>query len=185
MEAVKAKQTRRRLERKWKATGLEAVRKAYRAVCRVANRLITESRRAFYAGRVTESSHDPRALWRCVKGLLHLNKSSTTHDRGMSETFSTFFHDKTAKAKAKVSTLKTQLTTNSPKLRSTSANDIDLLDVLAETSVSEVSKLISKLPNKTSPLDYIHTPVLKSCSDVFSPLIAHLANLSFCGGAVS
>ena len=178
-EAVKAKQTRRRLERKWKATGLDAVRKAYRAACRVANRLITESRRAFYAGRVTESSHEPRALWRCVKGLLHSNKSSTTHDRGMSETFSTFFHDKTAKAKAKVSTLRAQLTPNSPKPRPPSAIDSDLLDVLAETSVSEVSKLISKLPNKTSPLDYIHTSVLKSCSDVLSPLIAHLANLSF------
>lgn len=39
-EAVAAKQTRRRLERKWKLTGLEAVRVAYRGACRVANRLI-------------------------------------------------------------------------------------------------------------------------------------------------
>jgi hypothetical protein len=38
------------------------------------------------------------------------------------------------------------------------------------------------LPNKSSPLDYIHTSVLKSCSDVLSPLIARLANLSFAEG---
>ena len=178
-EAVKAKQTRRRLERKWKATGLDAVRKAYRAACRAANRLITESRRTFYADRVIETSHDPRALWRCVKGLLHSNKLSTIHDRGLCEIFSTFFHDKIAKAKAKVATLRSQLTLNSLMHRSVSAMNNNHLEVLAETSVSEVDKLISKLSNKTSPLDYIHTSVLKSCSDVLSPLIAHLANLSF------
>src|SRR3989442_13039015 len=43
-------------------------------------------------------------------------------------------------------------------------------------------KLLSRLPNKTSPLDYIHTSVLKSCSDAFAPLISHLANLSFAEG---
>ena len=55
-EAVKAKQTRQRLERKWKTTGLDAVRKAYRAACRAANRLITESRRHFMQA-VSPESH--------------------------------------------------------------------------------------------------------------------------------
>jgi hypothetical protein len=48
--------------------------------------------------------------------------------------------------------------------------------------VSEVSKLIAKLQNKTSPLDYIHASVLKSCSDIISPIVVHLANLSFAEG---
>ena len=108
------------------------------------------------------------------------NKSSTTHDRGMSETFSIFFHDKIAKAKAKVSTLRAQLTPNSPKPRPPLAMDNDLLDVLAETSVSEVSKLISQnCQTRHHRSTTSHTSVLKSCSDVLSPLIAHLANLSF------
>jgi hypothetical protein len=176
-EAVEAKQTRRRLERKWKSTGLETVRIAYRAACRTANRLINESRRAFYACRVNESSHDPRALWRCVKGLLHSNKSSITHESGMSAKFSAFFNEKINKAKAKVSLLRAQLApfTLNQLIRTSDT----LLDILAETSVSEVSKLITNLSNKTSPLDYIHTSVLKSCSDVIAPLIVHLANLSF------
>ena len=53
------------------------------------------------------------------------------------------------------------------------------LDYLTPTMVEEVSKLILRLPNKTSPLDHIHTSVLKVCSDVFAPLIVHLANLLF------
>jgi len=43
----------------------------------------------------------------------------------------------------------------------------------------EVLKLITKLPNKSSPLDVLHTSLLKSCADIFAPIIAHLANLSF------
>jgi hypothetical protein len=43
-------------------------------------------------------------------------------------------------------------------------------------------KLIANLPNKTSPLDYIHTSVFKLCSYVITPLIVHLANLLFAVG---
>jgi len=45
VEAVAAKQRRRQLERRWKATGYEAVRVEYRRACKVANQLINESRR--------------------------------------------------------------------------------------------------------------------------------------------
>ena len=35
---------------------------------------------------------------------------------------------------------------------------------------------------KTSPLDVLHTTVLKACSDVFAPLVVHLANLTLSEG---
>jgi hypothetical protein len=54
-----------------------------------------------------------------------------------------------------------------------------VLDVLTEASVNEVLKLIANLPNKTPPLDYSHTSVLKSYSNVITPLVMHMANLSF------
>ena len=44
---------------------------------------------------------------------------------------------------------------------------------------SDVLKLIRKLPNKSSPRDVLPTLLLKSCADVFSPIIANLANHSF------
>ena len=43
---------------------------------------------------------------------------------------------------------------------------------------SEVSKLLASIPSKSSNLDYIPTSILKTCSSIFSPLIARLANLS-------
>ena len=181
-DAVAAKRTRRRLERKWKSTGLEGVRVAYRAACRAANRMITESRRAFYARRVNESSRDPRALWRCVRGLLHTENHPISHEPGMSERFSDFFNDKIVKAKTKIAGLRAHL---NPSLQPTQEDVIasdSCLHYLAETSVAEVSKLVAKLPNKSSPLDYLHTSVIKSCSKVISPLIVRLANLTFAEG---
>ena len=59
---------------------------------------------------------------------------------------------------------------------------VSTLDALPPTTVEEVARLISRLPNKTSPLDYVHTSVVKACSDVFAPMITKLANLSFAEG---
>ena len=67
-----------------------------------------------------------------------------------------------------------------------------LLSDLVSPSVDEVAKLISSMPNKSSPLDTIPTSVIKSCVEVFAPLISYLATLSFnegifpsCYGTVS
>ena len=115
----------------------------------------------FYASRVSESSHDPRALWRCVKGLLHSNKALDNHEKGMCEKFSTFFNENIRKAKLKMVALKDQLTPSSSIQHQSMSNEkCPTMNALAETSACEVAKLIQKLPSKTSPLDYIHTSVL-------------------------
>ena len=44
---------------------------------------------------------------------------------------------------------------------------------------TEVTQLLNSMSNKSSPLDYIPTYLLKSCASTFSILISHLANLSF------
>ena len=49
-------------------------------------------------------------------------------------------------------------------------------------SVKEVKKLMNSMSNKSSPLDVLPTSLLKSCVDVFAPVIARMANLSFASG---
>ena len=49
-------------------------------------------------------------------------------------------------------------------------------------SVKEVKDLIKSMSNKSSPLDVLATSLLKSCVDVFAPVIAHLTNLWFSSG---
>jgi len=69
--AVDAKRTRRQLERRWKRTGAESDRVAYRNACRAANDAINASRSSFYEQQLTVVAADHRATWRLAKELLH------------------------------------------------------------------------------------------------------------------
>ena len=174
-EAVKAKQERRKLERRWKSMGYEAVRVAYRKACKVANKLINQSRSEHYTRRVKESSGDPRTLWRTVKSILHTSRSRCDQ-AGLSNSFASFIKEKIDKVRVSVASCLNNISAPLPQdiRRSTHS-----LDFLTAVTVEEVTKTIKQLPNKTSPLDYIHTSILKSCVDVFAPLITRLINLSF------
>ena len=55
----------------------------------------------------------------------------------------------------------------------------EVLSDFTPVTPAEVSQLLRSMSNKSSPLDYILTSLLKSCADTFSILILHLANLSF------
>ena len=49
-------------------------------------------------------------------------------------------------------------------------------------STDEIYQLISSMPAKSSPLDKIPTSVIKTCANVFAPLIARFVTLSFSEG---
>ena len=55
----------------------------------------------------------------------------------------------------------------------------EVLSDFTPVTLTEVSQLLRSMSNKSSPLDYIPTSLLKSCADTFSILISHLANLYF------
>jgi Reverse transcriptase (RNA-dependent DNA polymerase) len=54
-----------------------------------------------------------------------------------------------------------------------------LFDTIPHVTPTEVSKLLTSMPSKSSNLDYVPTSLLKSSHLVFSQLIAKLATLSF------
>jgi len=51
--------------------------------------------------------------------------------------------------------------------------------------VDEVRRLLSSMPSKSSPLDVLPCTLVKSCADIFAPVIATLANLSLQSGKFS
>ena len=53
------------------------------------------------------------------------------------------------------------------------------LDDLPAVTPEEVARILTEMPCKSSPMDFIPTSLLKSCSDFYAPIIARLANLSF------
>ena len=70
-EAVAAKRLRRKLERRWKSTGVEADRVEYRAACRIASDSINSSRNQHRHQHIIELKEDSRRTWSAVTNLLH------------------------------------------------------------------------------------------------------------------
>jgi len=56
------------------------------------------------------------------------------------------------------------------------------VDFIPSVTSDEVLKLLSSCSDKSSPMDFVPTSLLKSCSSTFSELITMLANLSFSQG---
>jgi hypothetical protein len=180
-EAVQAKRTRRRLERKWRSTKDIACYTEYRKVCRSANKAIVESRRNFYRQRIDATETDPRKRWATVRDLLHQTESpevlSTDDCQRLSNAFADFFVDKVSRIKLALKSSLNEATVDPLQSDISCTGDI-FADFLPPT-VEEVSKLISWMPAKSSAMDYIPTSVIKSSVNIFAPLIARLAALSF------
>jgi hypothetical protein len=54
-----------------------------------------------------------------------------------------------------------------------------LMSEFTPVTESEVVRVLRSMPSKSSPLDFVPTSLVKSCSGVFGHVIARLANLSF------
>ena len=142
--------------------------------------LINKSRAASNIESINEASRNPKRLWSTIKSLLHSSPPSEQLSPSISQplanSLASFFHQKIVALKESIS-LKL--------LGSPSPFDFDqphcneLLSDSMPVTPAEVSELLQSMSNKSSQLDYIPTSLLKSCADIFSILISHLANLSF------
>ena len=169
------------MEKNWKRTGDVRDRIEYRSACRQANRLIRESRRKFFEDRIHASS-DSKQRWSTIKQLLHPRGSQSTcgNNNGtahFSEILSSYFVDKIKSIKNEISKKLAGLVPD-PFAWDVVFHGEKLVD-LNPVSPTEVLRLPSSLPGKTSPLDVIPTSLLKNCTDIFVPIIVRLANLSF------
>ena len=186
-DAIDAKRLRRRLEREWRSSKSSETYIAYRKACRHANKAIINSRCKFYHDRLETTNTDPRQRWTVIRDVLHQTESpevlSPIESQRLCVGFSDFFINKINNIKQ---TIKSSLTN---KLCDTNPMQFDVLHTgklltdLRSPSIEEVSKLIRNMPAKSSVMDSIPTSVLKSSVDLFAPLIARLAALSFAEGS--
>jgi len=179
-EAIEAKKHRRQLERRWKKFGCECDRVAYRAACHQANILINRSRNRHRIQRIVEAGNNSRHVWSAVKDLLHSNHhdivSTAVDDNSFCAALAGFF---VAKVKNIKSAISTALVGDSFDPLSSDIQSVSSLCQFDPVTENEVAILLRQMPSKSSPLDFIPTSLLKSCSGTFAHIIAHLANLSF------
>ena len=182
-EAVAAKRRRRGLERRWKRSGDEQDRVAYRASCSSANKLINESRNRHRYDRIIEAGTDAGRRWSAVKDLLYTSSSSSTDlassesEEGFCATVATYFITKVRSIKTAIA-LSLAGGCDDP-LSADRLHSGEPLFMFEPVTELEVRRLLKSISTKCSPSDFIPTSLVKACSDTFSPILARLANLSF------
>ena len=117
-------------------------------------------------------------FWNTPRRYIQIRPAlSRTDDENVNlcHTFSNFFAEKIASLKRAVTTETVALGTPCPSDNCYNGSPFhDLINV----SPDEVKKVLTSLPAKSSPLDFIPTSLIKQCDSVFSEIIARLANLS-------
>jgi hypothetical protein len=96
----KAKTIRRRLERKWKKSHLQADLHAYKSQCKFVNHLMFTAKSDFISNKVLESSDDIKKLFCVVKDILTWKQEPILPDTNLAtlpDDFNQFFIDKIVK----------------------------------------------------------------------------------------
>jgi hypothetical protein len=171
------------LERRFRRSGSSSDKQQFHEARSVARDLIYKSRADVLKAKVIEAVGDSKKMWNTARQLLHSTPAPTLCDEDcavMSNTFCQFFIDKVARIKQEITEI--TRTVNESLFQTPRQYVGSPLVAFTDVTSADVLKLLCSLPNKSSPRDVLPTPLLKSCADVFAPLIAHLMNRSFADG---
>ena len=104
-EILQAKRERSRLERCWRRWKSPFDRMKFRAQCNSVRSLISKAKSSFLSNLVTESSDNPRTLWKTLNTILHRNPSNSLPESpdapSLANTFLDFFKDKIERIRTK------------------------------------------------------------------------------------
>ena len=161
-EILQAKRKRSRLERCWRRWKSLFDRMKFRAQCNSVRSLISKAKSSFLSNLVTESSDNPRTLWKTLNTILHRKPSNSLPESpdasSLANTFLDFFKDKIERIRTKF------LTSHSPDpFLSPPAPPPKMTNFIPAT-LTEIHKLISASESKQCLLDSIPTFLLNSAS---------------------
>ena len=149
-EARQAKQQRRRLERRYRRTGLQSDKEAYLSACSTARESILKLRADYIKSELDEAAGDVRATWRTAQRLLHSRHEVVYDDAQCAQlvsTFCQFFVDKVKRIRDNISAALQS------SVRRTSAVRQHLgpqLSSFEPVTAEEVRQLLSGMPSKSS-----------------------------------
>ncbi|XP_047123408.1 uncharacterized protein LOC124806480 [Hydra vulgaris] len=172
-DAKNKKIRRLKLERCYRKTGSLSDKKLYRTACREAAAAIHESRCSHYRAKLNSAYGDQKETWNIAKKLLHSNSSKTnnTIPEAKCDIVSQYFIRKLEIIK---NTIQERLAkTPISKFISELSPPVDILTTFGTVTPKDV---------RCEIVVVFKSWILQSCSEIFSPIIAHLADLSFKSG---
>lgn len=169
-ECREMKRATRRLEKTYRRpkSRTTANRQAWRQQFDLQRSLFQSKFVDFWRSTIDDNRNNPRALWRTVNSLMKAPAQPSTNQLTASK-FAEFFQSKVKTIRDSTASLPP------PSFSRSSANPLASFDPLTD---SEVNKILSCCPTKSSSLDPIPTWLLKQLSHLFVPVIRQLCNLS-------
>lgn len=176
-----AKQTKRRLERKWKKSQLEVDRQIYAHQCKTYTRMLEQAKCDHYRSEISECND--RQLFRVVDKMSRPAAAAAptlpSYDdaKSLANRFADFFRTKVKKLRDDLD--KSSCPEISVDIRDTCDGEFG---AFSEVSEDTVRKIIIESPAKSCPLDPIPSSLLKNCLDVILPCITRVVNMSLTTG---
>ena len=184
-EIATEKTQRRKLERRWRHSGLLTDRQAYVTQCLLLKNLIFTTKMDYYSSLIDDAGSDSKALFRNINRLLHRKPDklypSCTSASDLANNFANFFTEK-------IATIKEQLAsrvTFSPTVTLFDTPKLDCeLTTLSLTTVKELSEIIGKTASKSCCLDPLPSRLLVPHLNDVLPVICKMVNLSLETGSL-
>ncbi len=180
LRQLKAK--RRRLERKMRKTKLEVDWSAYRKICNRYCYLLNKARTDYYTSLISDSSNDPKNLYRIVSSLCnppHVDPLPPYDDLGqLANRFNEYFFRKIELIRENVDSIHVDpplVHYRNPEVK------FESFEILSSQDIHDV---IMQLSSASCKLDPIPSWLVKTCCLELIPSIAKIVNLSLQEGRV-
>ena len=183
-EIKEAKRKRRKLERKWRSSGLETDRLQFTSMRNKTTRLMETARREFYTDFINENCADQRKLFKAANQLLGRHDDVTfpphSDPANLANQFGMFFAKK-------ITDIRKQLEKNETAGGMDNISSVEpalacSFDEFHVVSTDSVKKLVTSSSNKSCPSDPIPTSIVKTCIDELLPIITTIINRSLKDG---
>ena len=181
-EIATQKRKRRRLERKWRSTGLEIDRVNYIEQCNVVNDMLYKAKEQHYSAVIQENAHDSKLLFRTVDKLLQksIDKRypSANSDLELANAFADFFS-------AKLVRIRDELLVRKEQLGERTMEDFECTSCFNEFTMvtdEDVLGLIRGSTIKACALDPLPASIMRKCYSSLVPIFRRAINLSLSSG---
>ena len=185
-EICAARKLKRKLERKWRKTGLPEDFKAFKAQCFHVTYMMNDARRIFYTDFIAENSADQGKLFRAAKKLLA--KKEVPHfpeycdNTVIANEIGRFFA-------RKIDLIRSEIDANGPMNsedqvmnNSADSNEDNALSSFLLLTESDMRDIIHRSARKSCEFDPMPTSLVLSCLYELLPVITRMVNSSLACG---
>ena len=156
-ELLNEKRVKRRLERRWRNTGLEVDKIAFKHQKKLLDKLLRDVHTDYLSKVISENASDPKTLFKCIDSLVGSKKKNPlpepTPEIKLAESFSDFFLKKITDIHKNIAN---RPNVAQPLIIEERRYNIPLTD-FKEISEQEVRNIIQKSPKKCCLLDPLPT----------------------------